>query len=555
MTKICFACHQPYNLTAWECSYYERIGVPVTTECSYCRLQRRLAWRNEQRLYQRHCDLCQTRMISLYPTGTIFPVYCKDCWWSDKWTALDYGQIIDWDQPFFKQFGDLLKRVPRLGLIVSHGENSDYCTYSVYYKNCYMCVSGVVGENNLYCYFMNDSRDCVDSGTGFNCEQLYECLDCHNLYHSQFCVDCENSSDLFMCTDLVGCTNCIGCVGLRHKQYYVYNQAVSKEEYERTLAQVKSNWSELNAARQRHIALLKVTPQPYRRAKSVERCSGDHVYNSMDAQEAFDATNLDHAAYVWNIPQGGRDIVDANYSPNCELVYNVMSAVNVNQGIGLYTCWDTSFTDYSAECFYGSNLFGCVGVRQGKYVILNKTYSEDDFIMLRQRLIEHMNETGEWGQFFPMALSPFAYNETVAFERWPLSRDQVTQLGGSWREEPNTDNKIKSLAELPDIKLVTDDILKISLRCDSCGKPYKFVKQELAFYRQQQLPLPTWCPSCRYQSRMSRRNPTRLWNRGCMCTEDTHDHAGPCLNQFKTTYAPDREQIVYCERCYQQAVY
>jgi len=36
-----------------------------------------------------------------------------------------------------------------------------------------------------------------------------------------------------------------------------------------------------------------------------------------------------------------------------------------------------------------------------------------------------MMKTGEWGEFFPASLSPFGYNETVAQEYFPLSREEV----------------------------------------------------------------------------------------------------------------------------------
>lgn len=29
----------------------------------------------------------------------------------------------------------------------------------------------------------------------------------------------------------------------------------------------------------------------------------------------------------------------------------------------------------------------------------------------------------------------------------------------------------------------------------------------------------------------------------------------PCGEEFKTGYAPDRPEIIYCEKCYQQEVY
>ena len=66
-------------------------------------------------------------------------------------------------------------------------------------------------------------------------------------------------------------------------------------------------------------------------------------------------------------------------------------------------------------------------------------------------------------------------------------------------------------------------------------------------------------------------NPLKLWKRSCHCRgkngrsekgeriyENTGMHAHgdePCSNEFETSYAPDRPEIVYCEKCYQQEVY
>ena len=54
----------------------------------------------------------------------------------------------------------------------------------------------------------------------------------------------------------------------------------------------------------------------------------------------------------------------------------------------------------------------------------------------------------------------------------------------------------------------------------------------------------------------------KLWHRTCMCkgTNDKgntvdHGHDGKCLNEFETPYAPDRSEIIYCEKCYQKEVY
>ena len=43
------------------------------------------------------------------------------------------------------------------------------------------------------------------------------------------------------------------------------------------------------------------------------------------------------------------------------------------------------------------------------------------------------------------------------------------------------------------------------------------------------------------------RGPVKLWHRKCM-------NKG-CNNEFETSYAPERPEIVYCESCYNQEVY
>lgn len=62
--------------------------------------------------------------------------------------------------------------------------------------------------------------------------------------------------------------------------------------------------------------------------------------------------------------------------------------------------------------------------------------------------------------------------------------------------------------------------------------------------------------NCRHYQRLKLRNPFKLWNRGCICDKENHFHGTEkCEVEFETSYAPDRPEIVYCEKCYQQEVY
>lgn len=41
-----------------------------------------------------------------------------------------------------------------------------------------------------------------------------------------------------------------------------------------------------------------------------------------------------------------------------------------------------------------------------------------------------------------------------------------------------------------------------SLKCEGCGKPFKFEAGEQAYYYRQGLALPRHCPSCRFLRRL-----------------------------------------------------
>jgi hypothetical protein len=161
--------------------------------------------------------------------------------------------------------------------------------------------------------------------------------------------------------------------------------------------------------------------------------------------------------------------------------------------------------------------------------------------------VEHMKNTGEWGEFFLAGLSPFAYNETVAQELFPLTQEAAAAGGLRWREQAaEAKSYMGPAVDVPDdIAGVDDAIAKSILHCEITGKPYKIIPQELAFYRQMKLPLPRKCPDQRHAERLAIRNPRRLWKRPCAA----------CAKEMETAFAPGRPETVYCEECYLKAVY
>lgn len=96
---------------------------------------------------------------------------------------------------------------------------------------------------------------------------------------------------------------------------------------------------------------------------------------------------------------------------------------------------DTSHTWYSSHIYGSQNLFGCIGLKQQKYCLLNKAYSEHEWGKLTDRVIQHMLSTKEWGQHFSPHLSPFAYNISMAGEYFPMTEKQVQNMKWNWHPE------------------------------------------------------------------------------------------------------------------------
>ncbi|MBI4094622.1 MAG: hypothetical protein HY435_00295 [Candidatus Liptonbacteria bacterium] len=225
-----------------------------------------------------------------------------------------------------------------------------------------------------------------------------------------------------------------------------------------------------------------------------------------------------------------------------------------------------------------------MGLRSKHYCILNKQYTKEEYEALLPKVTAQMNavpfvdkkgRTYKYGEFFPIELSPFAYNETIAQEYFPLTKNEAREGQYNWKEPEGRNYQVTKMSkDLPDtIQAVGESILKEVIGCDhggscneQCTTAFRIVPEELNFYKNLNLPLPRLCPNCRHYSRVRQRTPMKLWHRSCMCNgiksesnvyQNTivHFHKeGHCPNEFETSYAPDRKEIVYCEQCYNAEV-
>lgn len=539
MKKICKISGKEFEISEEDQKFYKKLGIPEPTICPEERCRRRFVHRNERHLYRRKSNLSGKEILSSIHPDELFKVFSPEEWWSDAWDAADYGRDYDFSRPFFEQLADLQKEVPMISLHVVNNQNCPYVNYIGDCKNCYMIFGPIYSED---CYYGSPymSRNCVDSLLVRDSELCYECVTCDKCYSCFFCQDCVNSRDLVYCYECRGCNDCIGCVGLRNKKYCVFNEQFTKEEY----AAVRKNLNFCDTAGRGDLAAkfknLKLK-SPHRAMVSVniEDCTGNYIYESKNAVDSFDVKKCHDCAYCAQVVDM-KDCHDCNYTEEDELCCEYLGYYRVNNcqySLGGFNVHDAK---YMMHCVSGGNLFGCIALKNKNYCILNKQYKREEYEEMIKRIIEHMQSTGEWGEFFPSSLSPFCYNESVAQEYFPLTKEEALKRGYRWREKDPKEYKKQSYVVPVKISDAPESIVNAILACVECGKNFKIIAPELRFYKRFGLPVPEKCPDCRHKARLSMRTPRTLWERKC----------AKCGKAIKTSYSPTEPEMVYCEECY-----
>lgn len=589
-TKICQNCNDQFVIEPEDSAFYEKISVPPPTFCPECRFQRRLSWRNERGLFRRKCDAPghEETLISIYRPEEAVVVYDHDYWHSDAWDPTDYGVDYDFNKPLFEQFKKLFSSVPLIALFDSRSTDSSYCNITVDHKNCYLVSAGWNNEDSFHSNRISYCRDVCDSYVCHKVELGYEnvfCKESNKLFYSRNSKNCVDSYFLYDCRN---CINCVGCVSLRNKSYCIFNKQYTKEEYNKWLAEHDiGNRDVLVFIAKESDNLYSKTIHRFAQLVKTENCVGDNIENSQNCYYCFDlAGEAQNAKYCNWGTYGLHDSYDTGPGTGgkSELTYEGISIGVANSrcafGAIVWYCRDVY---YSVGCENCSDCFGCVSLRGKKHCILNKQYTPEKYKESVEKIKKHMNETPyvdkkgrvyKYGEYFPMELSPYPYNVTAGQDYTPLTKEEALRNNYPWTEIAEKDYKATiSLDDVPkSIKFVDEDIVSEIFPCEnagsnaSCTKAFRMTKKEFDFYKKLNIPLPLFCPNCRHIARLQKRNPMKLWHRKCQCAGSQsengiykntieHQHGkDPCPNEFETSYAPDRPEIVYCERCYQQEV-
>ncbi|OGZ87364.1 MAG: hypothetical protein A2463_01070 [Candidatus Staskawiczbacteria bacterium RIFOXYC2_FULL_32_10] len=567
--RICQNCKKDFIIEPEDFAFYEKMKVPAPTFCWLCRAQRRMAFRNERVLYKVRSDFSGKDIFSSYSPDSGYKVYEKEVWLTDQWDPMEYAQDYDFSKPFFTQFDELLHKVPLKNLNVVNGVKSDYSNNATDPKNCYLCFNAGYIEDCMYSHGLSNCRNCVDVSHLSKCETCFDSFWLTSGTKNIGCNNCESCFNTWFSKNCVGCSDCVGCVGLRNKNYHIFNQPYSKEDY-------KEKLNEFNLGSYDGYQKMKLEaqnfwlkfPNKFLEGAHNSNVSGNYISHSKNVKNSFiirEGENLKFCQYLQENGQAKDSYDWSIWGDNGQMAYECHAC-----GIGVSNikfCYNVQENvhdiEYSFMCQSSLNLFGCVGLRKKQYCIFNKQYTKEEYenlvVKIRDQMdsmpyVDKVGRIYKYGEFFPTEISPVGYNESMSQEYFPLNREDAVSNGYKWRNAEDRNYKPTIKAEdLPsNIKDAPDSITSEIIACAHAGKgcdqlcvsAFKITSDELNFYRNLGVPLPRLCHNCRTFERLKQRTGLKLYSRNCV----------KCNKGIETAYRPDQPEIVYCEQCYQQEV-
>ena len=411
-------------MTKLEQTLREKFGFSESSESSPKEIFQELgAFWQHWNLHKRKCDNTGESIISVFGDQCPYPVWQKDVWMEKADPPSCHPELSSGSKPIFEQLWALWQRSPIPHNFQSKNENCEYTDDWYQSKNCYMCHSGQNNEDCRYCYGCDGLNDVYWSVFSFDSELCADLIKCHNCFESAHLLNCRQVKSSAFLYDCRNCSDCLFCFNLRDKQYCFGNQQLSKTEYEAKKAEWDLSQAEVyNKARTHFEAMMK--DMAWHRAQLNDLCedsSGNFLSRCRQSENCFMISKHEDCVNVLFSGPEGKTILNSLGTVGAELSYMCVLPVYCYETRFCVATNNSKFCDYSAFLHNCEYCFGCCGLVNKKYHICNKPYSEAEYKILKEKIIEYMTQTGEWGEFFPSYFAPCPYEESLSGYYFPKS--------------------------------------------------------------------------------------------------------------------------------------
>lgn len=554
--RVCLECKQNFKIEKEDIDFYNMLRVPPPTLCPKCRQIRRLGMlMRTPKFFKRPCVVPghTEDVITIFPPASPHKVYDVHYWYSDEWEATSYGRPYESNRKFFEQFKDLFFDVPHLALERDLTvTNSEYSLGGRWGKNNYYAAGGFRSEDCLFIDQVRFSKSCVDCSDVWNSEFCYSCVGDDHCNRCTFVIDSNQCLDSAFLYDCKNCMNCFLSSNLRNKSYVFENKQLSREEYQDKISNI--NLGDRNVFQEVKCRFDDILKNALRRSlylTNTVNCVGDRLTNCKNCFGTFDVSNGENIRFGQSFDKVKDSMDSTTAADNVERLYEVvMTAGSNNILFDLYVRTSTN-VEYSSECFNCQNCFGCVGIKNKQFYILNNPYLEDDYWLLVDKIKTKMLADGEYGELFPLSFGLFPYQSSKGQKFYPLDEIKAKEKGIPWYPDPAPHvSEGVSLLDSQDISSdiinVDESILKDVVKCETTGRPFKIVAEELKFYKHMNLPIPTKNPWQRIMERTVFEHPFELFPFVC---QNCGEKSLSIYNEEK-----QKQYKIFCEKCYLKEV-
>ncbi|MBU2524872.1 hypothetical protein KKG71_06795 [Patescibacteria group bacterium] len=185
----------------------------------------------------------------------------------------------------------------------------------------------------------------------------------------------------------------MACVGLKSKKFHIFN--IDHKNEEAYLAERKNILDKYTANEilEKLLPLKKTIPRLNMVLNNSRMSIGDYLANATLAESCYNSSNLDLAAYTMDSTNGLLccDINNCNGIGNC---YDCLECSNLEFGKHCFFVTDSKFMTLCAHCFSCENCIGCINLKDKKFHILNKPYSEKEYLKMAPKIIKEIYANG-----------------------------------------------------------------------------------------------------------------------------------------------------------------
>lgn len=284
-------------------------------------------------------------------------------------------------------------------------------------------------------------------------------------------------------------------MNLSNKQYCIKNVQYSKGDYEARMKEIDlssydqlqkeyAHWNEFLATQpiqaENNIQCEDSTGTSMKNCRSCIFCS--NLSNSENCVNCYGNNQTEGCDSSGEGSQQG--IMNVGFLESQRIFYTMIAEHS-------YDIW------YSQHIFQSHDCFGCLGLKKSAYCILNKEYPLEEYTRLKERIIEHMKKTGEWGRYFPPEYSPFSYDDTNVvgvldseFEDYTRVAQQLgLRMPEDSEEKPHdASTPASEMKDRCDEWGVSD--VDVVWTCTTSGRAFKITSQELRLYQRLRVPVP-----------------------------------------------------------------